>query len=33
MLEGNEILKKSGLNIVSELDFEEAAKKACNSVL
>lgn len=33
MIEGNEVLKNSGLNIQSELDFERAAKKACDSVL
>ena len=32
MIEGNEVLKSSGLNIQSELDFEAAAKKACDSV-
>lgn len=29
MQKANEIINNSGLNIVSELDFEEAAKKAC----
>jgi len=33
MIEGNQVLKNSGLNIQSELDFEAAAKKACDSVL
>jgi len=32
MVRGNEIIKNSGLNIVSELDFEAAAKLACESV-
>lgn len=29
MEKANEILKKSGQNIISELDFDEAARKAC----
>ena len=29
MEKANEIIKKSGLNIVSELDFDKAANKAC----
>lgn len=29
MLEANEIIKKSGLNIISELDFDKAATRAC----
>ena len=29
---GNEIISKSGLNIISELDFDKAAKIACDSV-
>lgn len=32
MIKGNEIIKNSGLNIRSELDFEKAAKIACESV-
>ena len=32
MEKGNEIIKNSGLNIVSELDFDAAAKVACKSV-
>lgn len=32
MIEGNEIIKNSGLNITSELDFDAAAKIACKSV-
>lgn len=28
MHEANEIIKKSGLNIISELDFDKAAKRA-----
>ena len=29
MEKANEIIKKSGRNIVSELDFDKAANKAC----
>ena len=29
MEKANEIIKNSGLNIVSELDFDKAANKAC----
>jgi hypothetical protein len=32
MKKGNEIIKNSGLNIISELDLDAAAKKACKSV-
>lgn len=31
MKEANEIIKNSGLNIISELDFDHAATKACQS--
>ncbi len=30
MKEANEIIRNSGLNIISELDFDLAAKKACD---
>jgi hypothetical protein len=30
MLAANDIIKNSGLNIISELDFDTAATLACN---
>ena len=30
MEKGNEIIRDSGLNLLSELDFETAARKACS---
>lgn len=32
MQQGNEIIKSSGLNIIPELDFDKAAKRACDSL-
>ncbi len=32
MEQANEIIRNSGLNIIPELDLDQAAKKACESL-